>query len=93
MYLAHLLDEYGRKGRVVQLQHVRGHAGEIGNESADQLAGLGAARPSLPERNWETPMEEDPKEMGKDANVEYLVNFSLLISEMINSGYLWKIIR
>ena len=74
MYLAHLLDEYGRQGRVVHLQHVKGHAGEIGNEGADRLAGVGAAMPAQPEQDWTIPSDKDPKEMGKDAAVEFEVS-------------------
>jgi ribonuclease HI len=61
IYLSHLLDERGRRGQVVRLQHVRGHAGIPGNEAADRLAGAGTLMSAMPERDWTLPKEENSK--------------------------------
>ncbi|KAF8511551.1 ribonuclease H-like domain-containing protein [Hysterangium stoloniferum] len=82
IYLSHLLDERGRKGSTVQLQYVKGHAGVIGNEGADYLAGLGTRMPETPERNWTLPKKENAKDSGRDAHLvfdvlKFLVLFQL----------------
>jgi ribonuclease HI len=56
-YLSYLLDQRARLGQIVQLQHVRGHAGNVGNEGADKLAGEGAGMMAVPERDWTLPKE------------------------------------
>jgi len=73
-YLSQLLDEWGRKGYTVQLQYVKGHAGVIGNERADYLAGLGALMAETPERNWALPDEENVKDLNKDAPLGFDIN-------------------
>ncbi|KAF8511362.1 ribonuclease H-like domain-containing protein [Gautieria morchelliformis] len=55
LYLSYLLDQRARLGQRVQLQHVRGHAGIVGNEGADKLAGEGALMSVAPERDWTLP--------------------------------------
>ncbi|KAH9952007.1 ribonuclease H-like domain-containing protein [Amylocystis lapponica] len=51
-YLSALLGVRGRAGQRVQLQYVRGHVGEEGNEGADRLANRGALLSEAPERDW-----------------------------------------
>jgi len=52
MFLSNLLDKRGEEAQFVKLEHVRGHAGDPGNEGADELATIGASMPELPERDW-----------------------------------------
>ncbi|KAI9511942.1 ribonuclease H-like domain-containing protein [Russula earlei] len=42
MYMDALFSTRGRTGQEVRIEHVRGHAGEVGNEGADALAVHGA---------------------------------------------------
>ena len=53
MYMDALLSMRGRSGQQVLLEHVRGHAGEVGNEGADALAVRGARLPGVEERDWD----------------------------------------
>ncbi|KAI0245979.1 ribonuclease H-like domain-containing protein [Lactifluus subvellereus] len=53
MYMDALLSMRGRSGQQVLLEHVRGHAGEVGNEGADALAVRGATLPRVEERDWD----------------------------------------
>ncbi|OCH92247.1 hypothetical protein OBBRIDRAFT_751722, partial [Obba rivulosa] len=52
-YTAALIKARERKGCKVAFEHVKGHAGEEGNEGADRLAVAGSALPELPERDWD----------------------------------------
>jgi hypothetical protein len=48
-----LLTSRGRSGQQVRLEHVRGHAGEVGNEGADALAVHGAKLHEVEEPDWD----------------------------------------
>jgi ribonuclease HI len=52
-YMDALLSLRSRSGQQVRLEHVRGHAGEVGNEGADALAVCGAQLPEVEEPDWE----------------------------------------
>jgi hypothetical protein len=53
MYMDALFSVRGRSGQQVRLEHVRGHAGEEGNEGADALAVSGAKLQEVEEPNWD----------------------------------------
>ena len=53
MYMDALLASRGRFGQQVRLEHVRGHAGEVGNEGADALAVRGARLHEVEEPDWD----------------------------------------
>jgi len=53
MYMDALFSTRGRSGQEVRLEHVRGHAGEVGNEGADALAVHGAKLPDIDEPDWD----------------------------------------
>ena len=53
MYMDALLASRGRFGQQVRLEHVRGHAGEVGNEGADALAVRGARLQEVEEPDWD----------------------------------------
>jgi ribonuclease HI len=52
-YTEALLSMRSRTGQQVRLEHVRGHAGEVGNEGADALAVCGTQLPDVEEPDWE----------------------------------------
>ncbi|KAH9970637.1 ribonuclease H-like domain-containing protein [Lactifluus volemus] len=52
-YMDALLSMRSRTGQQVRLEHVRGHAGEVGNEGADALAVCGTQLPDVEEPDWE----------------------------------------
>ena len=63
MYMDALLSLRGRSGQQVKLQHVRGHAGEVGNEGADALAVRGTTLHEVDEPDWDTlrlKLDEEP---------------------------------
>src|SRR5260370_19720793 len=41
-----------KRGQKVQLQHVAGHSGEVGNDGADFLANEGTLKPPAQDRDW-----------------------------------------
>jgi hypothetical protein len=53
MYMDSLFSVRGRSGQQVRLEHVRGHAGEEGNEGADALAVSGAKLQEVEEPDWD----------------------------------------
>ncbi|TFK41995.1 ribonuclease H-like domain-containing protein [Crucibulum laeve] len=53
-YLSALLDARALNGQIIRIQYVKGHAGIVGNEGADDEANKGARLPPVPERDWET---------------------------------------
>lgn len=63
MYMDALLASRGRLGQQVRLEHVRGHAGEVGNEGADALAVRGARLHEVEEPDWDAlrlRLDEEP---------------------------------
>ncbi|CAA7264476.1 unnamed protein product [Cyclocybe aegerita] len=56
--IAKHLEIRSRSGQKVSLLHVRGHSGDIGNEGADAMANQGVRLPAVPERDWESLLEE-----------------------------------
>jgi ribonuclease HI len=62
-YMDALLSARARSGQQVRLVHVRGHAGEEGNEGADGLAVSGAKLQEVEEPDWDAlrlRLEEEP---------------------------------
>jgi RNase H len=53
MYMDALFAVRERSGQDVRLKHVRGHAGEVGNEGADALAVHGVKLPEIDEPDWD----------------------------------------
>jgi len=53
MYMDALFSMRRRSGQEVRLEHVRGHAGEVGNEGADALAVHGAKLAEIDEPDWD----------------------------------------
>ena len=67
-----LLTSRGRSGQQVRLEHVRGHAGEVGNEGADALAVHGAKLHEVEEPDWDAlrlGLDEET-EPARGANIE-----------------------
>jgi len=52
-YMDALFSSRQRSGRQVRLEHVRGHAGEEGNEGADALAVSGTRLQEVEEPDWD----------------------------------------
>ena len=64
MYMDALLSLRGRSGQQVRLQHVRGHAGEVGNEGADALAVRGTKLDEVDDPDWDAlrlRLDEEPE--------------------------------
>ncbi|KII93313.1 hypothetical protein PLICRDRAFT_151900 [Plicaturopsis crispa FD-325 SS-3] len=51
-YLSGLLDARAKRGQKVQLEYVKGHSGDTGNDGADFCANMGARCEEIPERDW-----------------------------------------
>jgi len=51
-YVLALLETRHRSGQPVQLEYVKGHSGDVGNDGADGLAVAGCNLPETPERDW-----------------------------------------
>ena len=51
-YILTLLETRQRSGQPVQIEYVKGHSGDQGNDGADALAVAGCECPGLPERDW-----------------------------------------
>ena len=51
-YVLTLLETRHRSGQPVQLEYVKGHSGDEGNNGADGLAVAGCNLPEIPERDW-----------------------------------------
>jgi len=51
-YTLTLLEARQRSGQPVQLEYVKGHSGDKGNDGADALAVAGCSHPETPERDW-----------------------------------------
>jgi len=51
-YILTLLETRQRAGQPVQLEYVKGHSGDVGNDGADAMAVAGCARPVMPDRDW-----------------------------------------
>lgn len=51
-YILTLLETRQRSGQPVQLEHVKGHSGDVGNDGADALAVAGCSLPAMPEKDW-----------------------------------------
>jgi ribonuclease HI len=51
-YVLTLLETRQRSGQPVQLEYVKGHSGDVGNDGADALAVAGCYLPEIPERDW-----------------------------------------
>lgn len=51
-YILTLLETRQRSGQPVQIEYVKGHSGDQGNDGADALAVAGCEHPGLPERDW-----------------------------------------
>jgi len=47
----------GRWGQRVELEYVKGHSGDIGNDGADMQANMGAMLGEVPERDWAAELE------------------------------------
>jgi ribonuclease HI len=63
MYMSVLFSTRERSGQQVRLEHVRGHAGEVGNEGADTLAVRGVKLQDVEEPDWDAlrlDVEEKP---------------------------------
>ncbi|GLB43513.1 putative RNase H [Lyophyllum shimeji] len=57
-YVDALFKERRLFGQTVQLQYVKGHSGDRGNDGADAQANLGALMSPVPERDWATAEQE-----------------------------------
>lgn len=97
IFLSNLLEKCGEEGQFVKLEHVRGHAGDPGNEGADELATIGASMPELPERDWTILETERLNVVGNPATAGIQVCFIIVFlrapcqpyfyfSVQINSG-------
>ena len=53
-YVLFILETRHRSGQPVQLEYVKGHSGDTGNDGADALAVAGCGRAETPERDWES---------------------------------------
>lgn len=51
-YILTLLETRQRSGQPVQLEYVKGHSGDTGNDGADALAVAGCSCLEIPERDW-----------------------------------------
>jgi hypothetical protein len=51
-YIITLLEARQRFGQPVQLEYVKGHSGDVGNDGADALAVAGCSHPEIPEKDW-----------------------------------------
>lgn len=51
-YVLTLLETRHRSGQPVQLEYVKGHSGDVGNDGADALAVSGCNLLEIPERDW-----------------------------------------
>lgn len=69
-YISALLDDRAFEGQKVRLQHIKGHAGHMGNEGADRLAGIGSAMPATEERDWQNLEKAVRAETGLRKRVE-----------------------
>ena len=51
-YTLTILETRQRSGQPVQIEYVKGHSGDVGNDGADALAVAGCDFPEEPERDW-----------------------------------------
>lgn len=51
-YTLTLLETRQRAGQPVNIEYVKGHSGNVGNDGADALAVAGCDLPEEPERDW-----------------------------------------
>lgn len=51
-YILTLIETRQRSGQPVQLEYVKGHSGNVGNDGADALAVAGCSLREVPERDW-----------------------------------------
>lgn len=54
LYLDALIQECHQEGQTINLEYVKGHDGDPGNEGADFQANRGCELPPVPERDWTT---------------------------------------
>ncbi|KAF9644775.1 ribonuclease H-like protein [Thelephora ganbajun] len=51
-YVLTLIETRQRSGQPVELEYVKGHSGNTGNDGADALAVAGCGYPEMPEKDW-----------------------------------------
>jgi len=72
-YMDALFSSRQRSGGQVRLEHVRGHAGEEGNEGADALAVSGTKLQEVEEPDWDAlrfMLEKEPMRRGMSSSTE-----------------------
>ncbi len=74
MYADALISRRKQAGQHVDFQHVRGHAGEAGNEGADALAVHGCKLRKVDAPNWDGLRLQLEKELGKKTVVDASVS-------------------
>lgn len=82
-YLLTLLETRQRYGQPVQLEYVKGHSGDIGNDGADALAVAGCSHPEMPERDWVGLKKADLPNTEQDMMMD-LADIDLAVSSVSN---------